>query len=323
MRNDRNKKKNVDKDSDTSSVTTHEKASSNTLSNSSMLLIDSINSVASQVVHSPKSSESASSLITSANGATPVATVSASVAHEASMPLKADLDVNASIMTSNNLVYTNNNNSNPSSTQMFFEFNTMSNTNNSNNTNENISMLSTASDASESTNRPTQLCYLKTEATTTNSCGDSCQPQAFVLNSHLDQENLASSESSSSSSSTASLCNTNHINYLNYTSLKRILSDDDFEIIEICQSLLDQTFEMTNNHLTSQSEHAFGFDFDEFTQVGIRKCVKFCMNLPGNSDLCTDDRAKLLKYGVYEIAVSLICFLSLSLSSTCKALFCW
>ncbi len=43
--------------------------------------------------------------------------------------------------------------------------------------------------------------------------------------------------------------------------------------------------------------------YDEFSQSGIKNCVKYCMNLPGNSDLCTDDRAKLLKYGVYEIAL--------------------
>lgn len=92
------------------------------------------------------------------------------------------------------------------------------------------------------------------------------------------------------------------------------LADDDTEIIELCQRLFEQTFDQSQQHQqikriqTSPNMHLL--DNDEFTQVGIRKCVKFCMNLPGNNDLCTDDRAKLLKYGVYEIVVSFGFFLS-------------
>lgn len=79
------------------------------------------------------------------------------------------------------------------------------------------------------------------------------------------------------------------------------LADEDTEIIELCQRLFEQTFDLTSSSMKRQV--ASTLDSDEFTQIGIRKCVKFCMNLPGNNDLCTDDRAKLLKYGVYEIAV--------------------
>lgn len=98
--------------------------------------------------------------------------------------------------------------------------------------------------------------------------------------------------------------------------VKPVLNDDDREIIDICKSLLEQTLETTSNNSAllaqinnqlinnkSNLDNLFKIDSDEFTQLGIRKCVKFCMNLPGNSDLCTDDRAKLLKYGVYEIAL--------------------
>lgn len=99
------------------------------------------------------------------------------------------------------------------------------------------------------------------------------------------------------------------------------LADEDSEIVELCQRLFEQTFESgllvgsatkKQQQITTNSSNSNGLqnlvaatDYDEFTQVGIRKCVKFCMNLPGNNDLCTDDRAKLLKYGVYEIAVDI------------------
>jgi hypothetical protein len=45
------------------------------------------------------------------------------------------------------------------------------------------------------------------------------------------------------------------------------------------------------------------YNFDEFSQAGIKQSVTFCMRLPGNNDLCTHDRAKLLKYGSYEIVL--------------------
>ncbi|RNA27203.1 retinoic acid receptor gamma-like [Brachionus plicatilis] len=90
--------------------------------------------------------------------------------------------------------------------------------------------------------------------------------------------------------------------------------EQDYEIMEICNSLYEQTFEKLelsdsdeqiyrNEIKGGNSTHLFKFDHDEFTSSGIRKCIKFCMNLPGNNDLCTDDRAKLLKYGVYELTL--------------------
>ena len=82
------------------------------------------------------------------------------------------------------------------------------------------------------------------------------------------------------------------------------LSNDDLEIIEICNRLMDQTYQRGVCSSGLSTNVQFKSDVDEFTQNGVRKCIKFCMNLPGNNDLCTDDRAKLLKYGVYEIAVN-------------------
>nr|ASL70627.1 nuclear receptor [Brachionus koreanus] len=90
--------------------------------------------------------------------------------------------------------------------------------------------------------------------------------------------------------------------------------EQDYEIIEICNLLYEQTFERLelseadeqiylNEIKAGNSSHLFKFDNDEFTSSGIRKCIKFCMNLPGNNDLCTDDRAKLLKYGVFELTL--------------------
>lgn len=97
------------------------------------------------------------------------------------------------------------------------------------------------------------------------------------------------------------------------------LAEDDCEIVDTCNRLFEQTFEKSTlankrNNMDSGMEND-RYDYDEFTQVGIKKCVKFCMNLPGNNDLCTDDRAKLLKYGVYEIAVKIkiLSYLILSL----------
>lgn len=87
------------------------------------------------------------------------------------------------------------------------------------------------------------------------------------------------------------------------------LNTDDIEIIDSCDQLFKQTFEPSDSSSFQSNYGSFkAFEgqclfYDEFTQAGIKKCVKFCMNLPGNSDLCTDDRAKLLKYGVYEIAL--------------------
>lgn len=96
--------------------------------------------------------------------------------------------------------------------------------------------------------------------------------------------------------------------------------EQDYEIMEICNLLNEQTFEKLelseadekiymNEIKVGNSIHLFKFDNDEFTSSGIRKCIKFCMNLPGNNDLCTDDRAKLLKYGVFELIVSLVFYL--------------
>jgi hypothetical protein len=122
------------------------------------------------------------------------------------------------------------------------------------------------------------------------------QPQpVFVLNSNPYQME--------SSQETIRL-HENDTNVLPSDFYERI-TDDDIEIVGICKSLMDQTFHRETSYVMN-SVLNFKHDFDEFTQNGIRKCIKFCMSLPGNNDLCTDDRAKLLKYGVYEIAVSSI-----------------
>jgi hypothetical protein len=104
---------------------------------------------------------------------------------------------------------------------------------------------------------------------------------------------------------------------------RKKLTEDDLEIIDICKTLLEQTYNDSGTENTlcnncnkensfsvnvpivsgNEQDSLFLYDENEFTQAGIRNCIKYCMNLPGNSDLCTDDRAKLLKYGVYEITV--------------------
>lgn len=95
----------------------------------------------------------------------------------------------------------------------------------------------------------------------------------------------------------------------------RVLSEEDIQIVKICSKLYLKTLNddveyerLTNEKITDELsieyDEELSFNCDEFTQNGIRKCIKFCMNLPGNSELTTNDRAKLLKYGIYEIAVS-------------------
>ena len=82
------------------------------------------------------------------------------------------------------------------------------------------------------------------------------------------------------------------------------LSNEHLDIVDACTSLMDQTCNFDRPSTLSSLDMP-KFDSDEFTQNGIRQCVTFCLNVPGNRDLCIDDRAKLLKFGVYELAVSL------------------
>lgn len=91
------------------------------------------------------------------------------------------------------------------------------------------------------------------------------------------------------------------------------ISKEDIEIVELCTKLAEQTTDFSsliNSEIDDSEPDEYKLTCDEFLQIGIRKCIKFCLNLPGNSEICTDDRAKLLKYGAYEIAVNI--FLSLS-----------
>lgn len=81
------------------------------------------------------------------------------------------------------------------------------------------------------------------------------------------------------------------------------LTDADHEVMTRCAELLVQTFEREPTSIKRELTANSPLDYNEFTQTGVRDCLKFCMNLIGNNDLGTDDRAKLLKYGVYEIAV--------------------
>lgn len=82
------------------------------------------------------------------------------------------------------------------------------------------------------------------------------------------------------------------------------LNKEDVDLMDICLKLFHTTIMKENE---SAEESTFNSDCklncEEFSQNGIKQYIKFCMNLPGNSELCTDDRAKLLKYGVYEIFV--------------------
>jgi hypothetical protein len=317
VRNDRNKKKNLEKDND-SSNSTNEKSStitttsSTTLSNSSLLLIDSINSVASQVLNSPpsKSLPSPSKI----NNSTNVSSNTSNIIQLETVKVEPTIS-----SINSNLVY----NSNSVNNNMF-QFDNQNQIEANSDSKPTISNTTISSQSNP--NLPSSNNYLDNEIVEnpyainkSSQKPNNHQQQPYLVALNLDQETLVSNSSESSSSSSSTTSSSLNSNYINYQNAKqRILSDDDFEIIDICQSLLDQTFELSNsinssnnllNNINNQMknnqsiENAFGFDFDEFTQVGIRKCVKFCMNLPGNSDLCTDDRAKLLKYGVYEIAV--------------------
>ena len=83
------------------------------------------------------------------------------------------------------------------------------------------------------------------------------------------------------------------------------LSECDEKLVRVCVQVHRRTF------ISRLGETSISMPFrlancdwksaDEFTQEAIRRCVQFCMQIPGNSDLETDDRAKLLKYGAYEV----------------------
>ena len=83
---------------------------------------------------------------------------------------------------------------------------------------------------------------------------------------------------------------------------KLSLDDDEIDIIEACIRLFDQTFE-SNIKISDGFNEDYFLTGNEFTADCMSRCIQFCMNLPGNSELCVNDRAKLLKYGAYEIAL--------------------
>ena len=256
-----------------------------------MLLIDSINSVASQVLSSPKPAPTPSSptpTTTSSNNSS-----SNNYNTQSTFSTATDLNSNAIVTYNGNIV--------GQASQIFYEYNEHMSSSNPNKIDSNVYM--------DNGHLIGNTYVINQEQQQQQ------QQQPFLVAQNMcEQEPLTSSHSNSESSSSSS-CSSN---YMAYTNTKRFITDDDYEIIEICQNLLEQTFEAScdgnnlfgaNINSAVKSENLFGVGADEFTQVGIMKCVKFCMNLPGNSDLCTDDRAKLLKYGVYEIAVLFLNFI--------------
>ncbi len=82
----------------------------------------------------------------------------------------------------------------------------------------------------------------------------------------------------------------------------RKLGEQDEKLLETCLQLHKQTFKLTCEVEEGDKKKSWKCT-DEFSQLGIKQCVTFCMQLPGNRDLCTEDRAKLLKYGAYEIVL--------------------
>ena len=78
------------------------------------------------------------------------------------------------------------------------------------------------------------------------------------------------------------------------------LNELDEKLIALCLHL----HAVTNAGVLEVNENKPSWqNIDEFSQSGIKQVVAFCMQLPGNHDLCTEDRAKLLKYGAYEIVL--------------------
>lgn len=139
-------------------------------------------------------------------------------------------------------------------------------------------------------------------------CSSSSMTNKIETNSIIDDSVCVMSQDSPSAAKLKYIVPPNFMPELNKlpNQLKLIkqlnLSDEDNEIFNACLDLSNQTFELFD--FSTRNETILNkYDDNEFTQAGLSLCVKFCMSLPGNSDLCTDDRAKLLKYGVYEIAV--------------------
>lgn len=89
------------------------------------------------------------------------------------------------------------------------------------------------------------------------------------------------------------------------------LEDEDSSILDSVEKLFNEVIDLSEfdtlvHNVSDNSE--FKLNCDEFTQIGMQKCIKLCMNFPGNSELCINDRAKLLKYNSYEIALLILAY---------------
>jgi len=93
----------------------------------------------------------------------------------------------------------------------------------------------------------------------------------------------------------------------------KTLNQDDSNLIDICLKLFNTTIVINESYDDELEESSFDcgdykLNCYEFSQNSIKRCIKFCMNLPGNSELCSETRAKLLKYGVYEIVILVMAY---------------
>jgi len=86
------------------------------------------------------------------------------------------------------------------------------------------------------------------------------------------------------------------------------IDEEDLSIIDLVEKLFNETINMSAFDSNDSSDNEFKLNCDEFTQIGMQKCIKLCMNFPGNSELCINDRAKLLKYSAYEIALLILAY---------------
>jgi hypothetical protein len=91
--------------------------------------------------------------------------------------------------------------------------------------------------------------------------------------------------------------------YQNNPLLKGEIQKTDENLVKYCTDLHNKTLVQPTASKSKNSMQPRWYDVDEFSQYGLKQCVNFCMRLPGNRDLSTEDRAKLLKYGAYEIAL--------------------
>lgn len=61
------------------------------------------------------------------------------------------------------------------------------------------------------------------------------------------------------------------------------IDEEDLSIIDLVEKLFNETINMSAFDSNDSSDNEFKLNCDEFTQIGMQKCIKLCMNFPGKN----------------------------------------